>query len=196
MLPARPAPLAATTALCRLQDHETNYDQGHLAPNGDFIANEAMMLNTYLYSNMTPQQDYFNEHTWKWLETLVRQWCQKRGDLFVISGAVFDQDGDHRRDADSAARRVPPHNRVAIPTHFYKIIFNKHKLGKDECIAILLPHNNDKHPANTWVSYVTSNITTIAEIEKRTGINFLPGVSTSKRAEMEKFKASALWPKE
>ena len=43
---------------------------------------------------------------------------------------------------------------------------------------------------------MTSNITTIAEIEKRTGINFLPGVSASKRAELENFKALELWEKD
>ena len=49
-----------------------------------------------------------------------------------------------------------------------------------------------------WVGLVGPghNITTIGEIEKTTGINFLPGVSASKRAEMENFKAPALWPKE
>lgn len=197
MLPSDPRLSADASATCAdYNDHETNYDQGHLAPNADFTGTEAMMINTYLYSNMTPQHKVFNEHTWERLEALVRMWCHKRGDLFVITGAVFDRNGDGKRDADSDATRIPTHNRVAIPTHFYKIIFNKHKLGKDECIAILLPHDNDKHNGDAWITYVTSHITTIAEIEKVTGINFLPNVSASKRAEMESFKAPALWAKE
>src|SRR3954468_6326606 len=44
---------------------EKTFDQGHLAPNADFKGTEAMMINTYLYSNMTPQHDTFNRHTWE-----------------------------------------------------------------------------------------------------------------------------------
>lgn len=37
---------------------------------------------------------------------------------------------------------------------------------------------------------------TIGRIEKLTGMNFLPKLSTTKRTAMENFKAPALWPKE
>lgn len=148
----RPDPRLTTNAAAQWVDYdEPTFDQGHLAPNGDFTGTEAMMINTYLYSNMTPQQKVFNEHTWERLEALVRMWCNKRGDLFVITGAVFDKDGNGLRDADTDASRVPPLNRVAIPTGFYKIIFNKHTLSADESIAILLPHDNAKHNGDAWV---------------------------------------------
>jgi hypothetical protein len=52
------------------------------------------------------------------------------------------------------------------------------------------------HHLSTLLWPVTANITTIADIKKRTGISFLPGVSASKRAEMENFKAPALGAKE
>ena len=41
-----------------------------------------------------------------------------------------------------------------------------------------------------------SHNTNNARIEKVTGINFLPGVSGSKREEMENYKAQHLWGKE
>lgn len=114
----------------------------------------------------------------------------------MIIGAVFDRDGDQARDVDNAARRVPPHNRVAVPTHFYKIIFNKHTFGADEPIAILLPHDNTNHSRNAWTAYITANITTIGEIEKMTGMHFLPNLSATKLAALENYKAPAPWPKE
>ena len=193
----RPDPRLPTNSAGFCTDYlEKTFDQGHLAPNADFKASEAMMINTYLYSNMTPQHDTFNRHTWERLESLVRVWTQNRGDLFVITGSVFDQNGDHVRDADDAARRVAPSNRVAIPTHFYKIIFKKKTLGASESIAILLPHDDAKHTGDAWINYVTSHITTIGEIERVTGIDFLPGVTGAKRTQMENFRAPALWPKE
>jgi DNA/RNA endonuclease G (NUC1) len=190
-------PRLSNDAAAECEDYfEPTFDQGHLAPNADFKATESMMLNTYVYSNITPQHKNFNEHTWERLETLVRMWAKKRGDLFVITGAVFDQNDDNIRDADNLAQRVPPGKRVAIPTHFYKIIFQKHLLTADESIAILLPHDNAKHTGDAWVTYITSHITTIGEVERVTGINFLPGLSATKRVAMETFKAPALWAKE
>jgi hypothetical protein len=50
--------------------------------------------------------------------------------------------------------------------------------------------------AGAWINYVTSHITTIGEIERVTGIDFLPGVTGVKRTQMENFRAPALWPKE
>jgi len=87
-------------------------------------------------------------------------------------------------------------NYVAIHTHFYKIIFKKKTLGASESIAILLPHDDAKHTGDAWINYVTSHITTIGEIERVTGIDFLPGVTGTKRTAMENFKAPVLWPKE
>ena len=115
-----------------------------------------MKINTYPYSNMTPQHKELNQHTWSRIESWVRIWTQKRGDLFVITGAVFDQNNDKVRDDDNAARRLPPRNRVAIPTHFYKIIFKKKALGASDSIAILLPHNNAKHTGYAWIDYMTA----------------------------------------
>jgi hypothetical protein len=39
-------------------------------------------------------------------------------------------------------------------------------------------------------------LTTIGEIQRVTGLNFLPKLTAAKRTELENFKAAALWPKE
>ncbi len=83
-------------------------------------------------------------------------------------------------------------SRVAIPTHFYKIIFKKKALGASDSIAILLPHDNAKHTGDAWIDYMTAHITTIGEIERMTGIDFLPGVTSVKRTALENFKAMTL----
>jgi endonuclease G len=186
---------ADTRAECYDYD-EATYDQGHLAPNADFKGSEAMMVNTYPYSNMTPQHDTFNRFTWERLEERVRMWTQARGDLFVVTGAVFDWDENGQRDPDAMARRVAPSNRVAIPSHFYKIITKKKTFGANDTIAILLPHDDVKHTGQAWEPWITQHLTTIGEIQRRTGIDFLPGITGTKRAEIENFKATALWPKE
>lgn len=39
---------------------EPVFDRGHMAPNADFVRSEAAMINTYMFSNMTPQRANFN----------------------------------------------------------------------------------------------------------------------------------------
>ena len=40
-------------------------------------------------------------------ERYVREWAQERGDLYVVSGSVFDRDAQLGRDPDANAQRIP-----------------------------------------------------------------------------------------
>src|SRR5262249_23968662 len=104
---------------------EPIFDQGHLASNADITGSLKAVLNSFLMSNMTPQYCQFNEGVWEITENLVRLWAKERGPLYVITGSVFDRNGDGRRDADGAALRMRSKNgsaRIAIPSAFYKIL--------------------------------------------------------------------------
>lgn len=131
---------------------------------------------------------------------MAREWARKKGEVFVISGSVFDKDGDGKRDADKDAVRVKKQNKfkrsVAVPTHFYKIYLHKTEGSGLEAITILLPHNNDKITAKESKAYLQKHLTTIDTIEKVTGIDMPPNVSGAKSSPqeaVEKFLAPALW---
>jgi len=176
---------------------EPVFDRGHMAPNADFVRSEAAMVNTYMFSNMTPQHANFNRSIWARLEGYVRDWARLKGEVFVITGAVFDRDNDGTRDADDQAQRMQSSNgdtRVAVPSHFYKIILApRHDLFW-ETISFLLSHqqqtpNND----NT----LTNAIVSIDQIEALTGIDFLTAIAAqdgNREQVIEAFTATALWP--
>lgn len=107
---------------------------------------------------------------------------------------MFDTDGDGRRDGDSDARRVNPTRRVAIATHFYKIVVRKPTSIKPEAIAILLPHDNEKHSGAKALPYLAQHITSIKEIDSLTGVVFFPEFSSTKRTALVNSQAAALWP--
>lgn len=172
---------------------EPRFDRGHMIPNSDLERSESAMLNSYFFSNMTPQYPNFNRGIWQRLEGMVRDWVRKRGDLTIITGAIFDKDNNHARDADADADRMAPSNRVAIPTHYYKIVVKK-KFSGPEAIAILLPHNNSSQGNGQYRAYLTAHITTIDEIEAMTGIDFFPTLATSRETVLESTPAAALWP--
>lgn len=177
---------------------EPVFDQGHVVPGGDMTRNWVAMINTYMMSNMAPQHCAFNRGTWQILEKLVRAWAEERKEIYIISGSVFDRDGNGQRDDDSKAMRMRSGDgkkRVAIPSHFYKIIAAKDAQGKFDSITVLFPHIEKKiaRDKDGQVKYLEEHITTIGGIEKLTGVTFFPSLSESEASQLKQHKAEGLW---
>lgn len=153
---------------------EPVYDRGHLAPSTAMTRSESAMINTYMFSNMAPQHNKFNRVIWKRLEGYVRDWAKVKGEIYVITGAVFDRDNDGKRDPDDQAEHIKAGSTVAVPSHFYKIILHETPNTSIETMTFLLPHNNDRHVGHEADEYLTSRLISIDEIETLTGMDFLP----------------------
>lgn len=84
----------------------------------------------------------FNRGVWQILVTFVRHWGKDRKTLYVITGSILDRDGNGNRDDDSAAKRMKSNNgkqRVAVPSHFYKIIASKRTDSSLDVLTIFKP---------------------------------------------------------
>jgi len=154
---------------------EPIFDQGHLAA----FANQDRSIiagnNSFVMTNMVPQTCQFNRGIWQILEGITRLWATRQRVLYVISGSIFDRDMDGRRDDDSRAARMRANNgtrHVAIPTAFYKIIAYRAPDGSLETLSILLPHNQENPNRQAAFDYLSRHITTVADIERRTGLDF------------------------
>lgn len=167
------------------------YQCGHLAPNADFKQTEGAMLNSYFMSNMTPQIGTFNQYIWAWLEEDVRTWAQAEGQVYVITGVVFDKDGNGKRDDEAQIERV--NGRVALPTHFYKIIVRKRSSGALNALVMILPHDGVSHKKKDSETYYNQHLATINKIESLTGWDFFPALDKTKQSTLEKSKANKIW---
>lgn len=190
------------TAMCSNYD-EPVFDQGHLVPDADMPARPvAALVNSYVFSNITPQHCHFNRGVWLFFEGMVREWAKEKGEINVISGAVFNKDGDATPDAPPGIKRLKPNKfgaAPAIPTHFYKVVLHTADSGELEAIAVLLPHNDKEMTRQEAKDYLNEHIVTIDEIEKMAGLDLPPNVSaakTSKREVLERFLAPELWESE
>lgn len=181
---------------------QPRYDRGHIVPSADMVRSEAAMVNTYMFSNMAPQHDQFNMFRggiWEHLEGRARGWAKARGEVYIIAGSIFDRNGDGRRDADSSAKRVPTDgdDRVAIPSHFYKIFLHERPNGYIETMTILLEHVDTKYQSKAQADrWLRNSLRSIDEIESLTGINFLPDLEVndpSKARAIEAYKATYIW---
>ena len=115
---------------------------------------------------MTPQQGIgLNRHIWADLEELTRSWTFERGEVYVITGPIYDKD--------------PPDllgpNDVAIPTAFFKTVYDP---AARRVIAFILPNEKvDKQGQKSWEA-LQPYLATLRTVEERAGLNLLKGVGT------------------
>ncbi len=115
----------------------------------------------------------FGHHgVWGRVEDLERRWVKERGELIVIAGTYVAQDAEHIGDG------------VAIPSHFYRILFDPIKL---ESLAFWMPH--EVNTANKIDTYLTS----IDDIESKTNIEFLSAISKEIQDSIEGKRSSSVW---
>jgi len=113
------------------------------------------MSESFLLTNLAPQVGAgFNRGIWKKLEEDVRTWTEERGELYVVSGPIYE---------GSNIKTIGP-DHVAVPTAFYKVIFDPVKV---ESIAFILPNKS------TPSSKLKQFITTVHQVEVETGLDFL-----------------------
>lgn len=150
----RPDPAVPAQHRSQLADYAGQpFDRGHLAPGADNTHSDQAMSESFFLTNMVPQVPNHNRGIWKQLETAVRDWVIEGKDIYVVSGTIY------------APGYKTIGNNVGIPTHMWKVIVDRKSATG---IAFLFP--NAALPVADLPKYVT----TIAEIEKYTGINFMP----------------------
>ena len=189
----RDARLSDPTASLLSDYSNSGYDRGHMAPSDSFPQTVSSMVSTYILSNMTPQLGELNQQAWKWLEEQERAWAQKYSRVWVITGAIFDKNGDGKRDADADAERIK--SRVGIPTGYYKIIVRKPALGQLDAIAFVVPQVDPTRHDTPKPDYFKMHLGTIDQIEQFTGLDFFPKLIKSQQDALESKKPADLWSK-
>lgn len=182
-----------------LSDYKgSGFDRGHQAPAADFKYSQKRTDESFYLSNMCPQVGRgFNQHIWRVLEDRARITVEEAGDAYVITGPIFyDPKEDSADTADGwiPYKTIGP-NKVAVPTHFYKIVVAQGDSGQWRAIAFVLDnkrHPNQPDPECDFEPYIRS----IDWVEEHTGLNFMPDLDIDDpelEAALEK-EESAVWP--
>lgn len=133
----------------------SGYDRGHLCPAGDRRYSQAAHDETFLTSNISPQEHNFNSGIWNKLEQKVRYWASKYDGIFVVTGGVLKE-----------RLKTIGEEHVSVPKQFYKILIDTNS-GKTKMIAFLMPHKKSNDPLSEFV-------VSVDDVEKLTGIDFFP----------------------
>ena len=169
--------LGATDASGPVDYNEPIYDQGHLAAFANQSSSDVAGHNSFIMSNMAPQTCQFNRGIWQILEGIARLWATEHGTIYVLSGSVFDRDGNNVRDADAAAQHMVSRNgkqRVAIPSAFYKIMTVRRPERQPSTLSIMMPHDTANPNGPAALQYLRDHITTVAAIEAGDRARSLP----------------------
>ena len=152
----RPDPDLPKSEAAKPSDYtHSGYDQGHMAPVGDMHRDKAAMLESFYLSNMVPQHPQNNRDGWNHLESYVREMAQARTDLYVITGPIY---------SCNPCKTIGV-NKVQVPTHLYKIVYDPHQRV---ALSFIVPNQP------FTILDAPKYITTVDAVEKATSIKFFP----------------------
>jgi len=156
--------------------NRSGYDRGHMAPNHVIATRygRQAQVETFLMSNITPQLHGLNAGLWKALEQkIASNYPGRFGEVWVLAGPVF---GDQPKKLQ---------RRVAVPEAFYMIVLDESD-GRVRAEAFIIP----QEPASPDLDqYLTS----IDEIERRTGLDFLRELPDDAEGALEARPAGRAW---
>lgn len=150
----------------------SHFDRGHQAPAGDSKFNQAVMDQSFFFSNMAPQVGIgFNRGAWKFLEENVRAWiaCGGHDKLFVFTGPIYS--------TDARTPTLGP-DKVSIPTAFFKIVYDP---ASDRAVGFVLPNAK----IGSTIPDLQKFVKPIAEIETDTGLDFFRGFDARHQSLLE-----------
>ena len=167
---------AVKYAPVRPRDYDkSGYDKGHLAPAADMTYSVKSMKHSFLMSNISPQMPGCNRGIWKRLETQVRRWAVKEGELRIVTGPVF-----------SGAPIVMGRQKIPVPSAYYKVILDLTPPMK--MIGFIIPNRKSKQPLSDFVH-------TVNEVEALTGYDFFRELDDDLESELEKKSSLDHWEK-
>ena len=143
-----------STGSAELKDYRgSGFDRGHLAPAGDMKWDRTAMSESFLMSNMSPQEPSFNRGIWKRLEEQVRNWAIEKDSLFVITGPVLE----------SLVSSIGE-NEVGVPGFYFKVLVDLSP-PDHTFIAFMLPNTGSSGNLDQFAITVDS-------LEQVTGYDF------------------------
>ncbi|PSN73930.1 mitochondrial nuclease [Corynespora cassiicola Philippines] len=164
----------------KLKDYfRSGYDRGHQVPAADAKWSQEAMDDTFSLSNMCPQVgDGFNRDYWAHFEDFCRRLTHRYPSVRIVTGPLYlpkrDPDGKWRVSYEVIGS--PPN--VAVPTHFYKVIFAEDgKQGGNVALgAFVLPNDriDNKKPLKDFE-------VPLEVVERASGLEFASKLEPSRR---------------
>lgn len=130
-----------------------NMSHGHMCPAGDNKWNKTAMNQSFLLTNMCPQDEKLNGGGWKKLEEKCRTWANQYGSIYIVAGPIFNE----------PITRTLGDGKIAVPDAFFKVVLCLEGIPK----AIGFLYKNDSSSQS-----IKDCVCSIDSVEKLTGFDF------------------------
>jgi len=148
-------------------------DRGHLCPAADSPSQTAMEESFFL-TNIAPQAPSFNRGYWKKLEKHIRELTKHYPIVHIFSGPLYrkikGRNGKHYVKYEVIGKQD-----VAVPTHFFALIFVEPPSKKMQVKGYILPNKS----ISSKVS-LSKFLVPVEEIESASGVLFTQILSPTK----------------
>ena len=135
---------------------QSGYSRGHMCPSGDNKWSQRAQEESFLMTNICPQNGKLNGGDWNDLEVLCRTWAKRYDRVYIVCGPVLRGDS-HKTIGRQRSRRI------TVPEAFYKVVL---RTGKNPAaIGFIYDNNGSSQPMHQAVRSVD-------EIEQITGLDF------------------------
>jgi endonuclease G len=152
----------------------SGYDRGHLCPAGDNKWSESAMIQSFLFTNVCPQNGNLNRGDWNELENACRSWAKKYGSIYIACGPILFKQ----------KHKTIGKNKVVVPEAFFKVILCME--GTPKAIGFIYRNTNGNRPKDAYVNSVD-------QVERVTGYDFFHNLPDNIENKVEKEKELSNW---
>mgnify|MGYP000402320950 FL=1 len=154
--------------------YNSRFDRGHMCPAGDNKWSEKAMHESFLFTNICPQNPNLNRGDWNEMENACRRWAKEYGDLYIVCGPVFY----------NKRHKTIGKNKVTVPEAFFKVVLCME--GTPKAIGFIYKNAAGNRPKSYYVN-------TVDEVERITGIDFFPKLPDKTEKKVEAKADAAEW---
>ncbi len=155
-------------------EHPALIEHGHMCPAADSKWSKEVINQSFLLTNMCPQDGNLNGGDWAELENRCRGWARQYGDIYIVAGPIFE----------NGVSKTMGKNKIGIPDAFFKVVL---RLGKNpKALGFIYPNNGTHHAMKEYVYSVD-------EVEGITGFDFFHRLPDEMENEIERISNIKEW---
>ena len=167
--------IAKSLRATNMDYYNSRYDRGHMCPAGDNKWDKEAMRQSFLFTNICPQNHGLNKYEWNDLEILCRDWARKYGAIDIVCGPIYER---------NSAPKTIGKGKVRVPEAFFKVVLCRQ--GKAKAIGFIYRNEGVKQ-------LMSEAVCSVDEIERITGIDFFPSLDDQTEARVEAYSNLSDW---
>lgn len=152
----------------------SGYDRGHMCPSGDNKWDKTAQQQSFLMTNICPQNRNLNAGDWNEMENQCRKWAKQYGRIYIVAGPIL-YNQKHKTIGKA---------KVVVSEAFFKVVLCME--GTPKAIGFIYKNEAGNRPKGDYVNSIDA-------IERITGFDFFPALEDALEAKVETEANLADW---